>query len=408
MAAAQPQAAIDFALAPALVNADALIDYNTPAGAKLYERAVKPLSPDDLYDLSSDRLTVFLADLDDRIVASGWEGIFSIPEDAAAAAPVLRMLTTDYGVVTLDQIRAHAETYLPNNDRNCQNAFQAFNCLMNSLDNKAKMRINLRRDLFVVDGVGHGPLLLKVIVQTAYVDTRSTVLHLREQLSRLDMYIKDVKSDVEVFNDHVRTMVSGLEARGEQTLDLLANLFKGYMCVTDSSFVEFIKRKKDAYEEGEIELTPEQLMESAANKFNALKQSGRWQQASEQDEKIIALQAKIKLLEEKRNKKTKNKTKEKGNQKKPAWLTTPPKDGESEEKTSGGKTYYWCARHGKWSLNSGHTTATCRGFGLPENSDNRDSTHRDSDQQNSRAIRLAAALARTTGEDSDDESEASE
>ena len=58
------------------------------------------------------------------IVVSGWEGIFSIPEDAAAAAPVLQMLTTDYGVVTLDQIRAHAETYLPNNDQNCQNAFR--------------------------------------------------------------------------------------------------------------------------------------------------------------------------------------------------------------------------------------------------------------------------------------------
>ena len=170
-------------------------------------RAVKPLSADNLYDISSDRLTVFLADLDDRIVASRWEGIFSIPDNVAAAAPNLRTLTTDYGVVTLGQINDHAETYLPNNDRNCQNAFQAFNSLMNSLDNKAKMRINLKRDLFVIDGVGHGPLLLKVIVQTAYVDTRSTVLHLQEQLSRLDVYIKDVKSDVEVFNDHVRTMV---------------------------------------------------------------------------------------------------------------------------------------------------------------------------------------------------------
>ena len=40
-------------------------------------------------------------------------------------------------------------------------------------------------------------------------------------------------------------------------------------------------------------------MESAANKFNALKQSGCWQQpASEQDKKIIMLQAKIKLLEQ--------------------------------------------------------------------------------------------------------------
>ena len=67
---------------------------------------------------------------------------------------------------------------------------------MSSLDNKTKMHINLKRDLFVVDGIRHGPLLLKVIVQTAYIDTRSTVLHLREQLSRLDIYITDVKSDV--------------------------------------------------------------------------------------------------------------------------------------------------------------------------------------------------------------------
>lgn len=76
-------------------------------------------------------------------------------------------------------------------------------------------------------------------------------------------------------------------------------------------------------------------MESAASKFNALKQSGHCQQASEQDEKIIALQAKIKLVEEKRSKKMKNKTKEKG--RKPSWITTPPGDGEPEEKESGGR-----------------------------------------------------------------------
>ena len=112
---------------------------------------------------------------------------------------------------------------------------------MNSLDNKAKIHINLKHDLFIINSVGHRPLLLKVIIQTAYVDTRSTVLHLREQLSCLNVYIKDMKLDMEVFNDHVCTMVYGLEVCREQTLDLLANLFKGYMFVTNSSFVEFIK-----------------------------------------------------------------------------------------------------------------------------------------------------------------------
>lgn len=35
----------------------------------------------------------------------------------------LCMLMTDYGIVTLlVEITAHAQDYLPNNDRNCQNA----------------------------------------------------------------------------------------------------------------------------------------------------------------------------------------------------------------------------------------------------------------------------------------------
>ena len=115
---------------------------------------------------------------------------------------------------------------------------------MSSLDNKTKMHINLKRDLFVVDGIRHGPLLLKVIVQTAYIDTRSTVLHLREQLSRLDIYITDVKLDVEVFNDndHVH---DGLQIGVLQRADSQPT-GKSVQCVTDSSFVEFIKRRSNS------------------------------------------------------------------------------------------------------------------------------------------------------------------
>jgi hypothetical protein len=49
-------------------------------------------------------------------------------------------------------------------------------------------------------------------------------------------------------------------------------------------------------EEGEIDLTPEVLMQTTDNKYNGLKQSGRWNQPSEKDKKIIALEAQIKEL----------------------------------------------------------------------------------------------------------------
>ena len=171
-------------------------------------------------------------------------------------------MTTDYGVIALAQINVHVLTYIALNDRNCQNSFQAFNCFMASLTDGAKKRINLLREQFTVDGIGNGPLLVKTIMQTAYVDTRATVLHLRDQLSKLDTYMVDVQSDVENFNDYVKTLVLGLNAQGEQSLDLLSNLFKGYMAASDASFLDFIKRKKDAYEEGEVDLTPNTLTPS--------------------------------------------------------------------------------------------------------------------------------------------------
>jgi hypothetical protein len=195
------------------------------------------------------------------------------------------------------------------------------------------------------------------------------VLHLREQLSRLDEYMQAHESDVEDYNNHVKTLVTGLNARGERTLDLLSNLFKGYMAVSDTAFVEFIKRKKDAYEEGEIDLTPNELMQSTDNKYNGLKQQGRWNASSEQDEKIIALQAKIQALEETR-KQPKNAIKTNNSPARvrsfPDWVYKGPKAGESEIKDIDNKTYYWCNNHRKWSLNPKHTTTQCRGYGVKD------------------------------------------
>lgn len=84
------------------------------------------------------------------------------------------------------------------------------------------------------------------------------------------------------------------------------------------------------------------------------------------------------------------------------------------KKNPGGKTYYWCTRHGKWSLNSGHTTgqplATDSVYQLAEKMTTTVSRRNATRirERGSHVIRLAAALAHTPGEDSNNESEASE
>ena len=57
-----------------------------------------------------------------------------------------------------------------------------------------------------------GPLLLKILVGIAHIDTRYTASHLRETMSSLDTYIVTVDYDIETFNQYVAAQRSALLA----------------------------------------------------------------------------------------------------------------------------------------------------------------------------------------------------
>ena len=388
---AQANQPVVFALAPALANGG-MLNYADPDDRKLFKQATYPLS-EELYDLAPDGLSSFLADVDNRVVIFGLEQVINIPEDANAAAnaQVLHLLTSEYGRVSLQQVRDHVATYIGNQDREVQNSFILYNCLWNSITALAKRKVNLLRDKFTVDGVGVGSLLLKVIIQTAYVDTRSTTMQLRSNLASLNAYMSEVKSNIDIFNDYVRANIDGLAARGEASQDLISNLFRGYEAASDQDFKDFIKRKKDAYTKNEEEITPEDLMVKASFKYNALKNSGLWNKASEDQERIIALETQLAKINKPRVTPSED-TDKKSNPPKPKWINTEPEDGK-ETRRFKSKAYYWCNNHGRWSLNPKHTTATCKGIGIkkdPEEQPKSDGNGKETGQQP--AIKLAKAL----------------
>jgi hypothetical protein len=141
-------------------------------------------------------------------------------------------------------------------------------CIMASLTEAGQKKVRSRGLTypFMSGDKGVGTLLLKVVVMVAHVDTRATVTQVRTKLSSLDKTMKDMDSDIEKFNDYVLTLATKLQSRGEATQDLLVN--KGYKACKDAEFVEYIKKKEDFYEEGG-DVTNEQLMDWALNKFRA-------------------------------------------------------------------------------------------------------------------------------------------
>ena len=398
-----------FALAPALAT-DGVLDYTDAGTKKLYNRATAPLSEEN-YDLSAADLTTFLGDVDTRAKEFGWEAILKIPEDIGVEDPILRTLTTEYGKISLAQVEEHVESYIEDEGRSAQNSFMLYNCLWSSVTTAAKRKLNLQRDKYQRDGIGIGPLLLKVIIQTAYVDTRSTTMQLRTNLSSLDAYMSTVKNDITSFNDYVRENIDRLAARGERSLDVIAYLFKGYEACADSKFNDFVKRKRDSYEEGDEDLTPEELMSATQNKFLTLQRAGHWMKASPEQEKIIALEAKFEQLNKYKGKTSNGKDQDKKSKKRgkendkknkraekklPTWVEDPPKSGESETKKANGKTYYWCANHKRWSLNSAHTTTSCKGINVGKNAAGGEDNKSEGDKKVSFAdeptLKLAQAL----------------
>jgi hypothetical protein len=371
------QAAPHFALAPAFANPDVL-NYSEQSAAKLFKAGTDPLSIK--FDCKPDNLQLFLDQARDKSIVFDWLNILSIPIGGDVA--MSKDLIESYGEISYEDVRAHAISYMNEDSREAQDSFMLYQCLMNSLTDAAQKQVRTRGNVlpFMFGGKDSGSVLLKVIIMVSHVDTRATITSVRTKLSSLDHAMREHDSDIEAFNDYVIGLVSKLHARGQQTQDLLVNLFKGYKACKDAEFVDYIKKKEDLYEEGG-EVNYQQLMDWAINKFKTRKESDQWCQRTTEEETIIALQAQVSTLMShkkkpnpmgkpngggKRDFKQGNNKKGKGKgrprmENLPTWMSVPPKSGEKHSKSVESKDYHWCPHHNRWTM---HRPSECKGIGF--------------------------------------------
>jgi hypothetical protein len=373
----EAQAAPHFALAPAFANPD-ILNYSEQSAAKLFKSGTDPVSIK--FDCKPDNLQLFLDQARDKSIVFDWLNILSIPIGGDVAAT--KDLIESYGEIPYDDVRNHALSYMNEGSREAQDSFMMYHCLMNSLTDAAQKQVRTRGNVFpfMFGGKGSGPVLLKVIIMVSHVDTRATITSVRTKLSSLDHAMREQDSDIEAFNDYVLGLVSKLHARGEQTQDLLVNLFKGYKACKDAEFVDYIKKKEDLYEEGG-QVSYQQLMDWSINKYKTRKESEQWCQRTTEEETIIALQAQVNTLMVQKKpsypagkpsgfgKKDYKQGFKSGNKGKgkpragdfPAWMVVPPKAGEKQYQKVDGKDYHWCPNHNRWTR---HRPSECKGIGF--------------------------------------------
>jgi hypothetical protein len=187
-----------------------------------------------------------------------------------------------------------------------------------------------------------------------------------------------VDSNIELFNQHVKVNRDGSTARGEFSDDLNINLFKAYLRVTDCDFSRYMRSKKDYYYDGEY-VTVGRLLTMSLIKFQILKDSGKWNYLSPEQDQIVTLASEVTHIKDHNLKVANNakptnrknsgdKPKQTGKGKKPskkaadkekwAWKKVPPKEGESRSKQMPDfdKIHHWCEDHQAWVV---HTPASC-------------------------------------------------
>jgi hypothetical protein len=251
----------------------------------------------------------------------------------------------------------------------------------------ASLATAANKELYLINGTGAGVLFLKVIIMDVHHDLRGKASTIRQRLMALPQYIIEVKYDIKAFNDHVASQLAQLDARGEQSTDLIEYLCQAYETVPDTKFTKYLETKRDLYDEGTRTFTPKEVMKLALDKAELMKDKGEWLKATPEGEKIIALMAKLETLEksnlqlENRLKKGKGPDKDnkgpgkrrnksgkgsgdkpqadKADRKMPAWKTKKTKDvvTRMDEKTKKTTTYYWCPKHGYYTV---HKPSECK------------------------------------------------
>jgi hypothetical protein len=329
-----------FALLPGAAY-NAPLDFSKSNELKIFRSAT--LGMTDKLVLKEQQLRVFLSNLKEHIRIYAWDAIVTIPDDAA----VNRNLITNYGQVTIANVRAHAITYITTPTRNAQNSMMLYLYLLNSLTEESKMTMITVHDQYHELGLPSGPMFLKSIIGRASIDSKAKILSLRQEVSQLYVKMLDLKDNVREFNQHVAEVKAALLGRGETVNELVMHLFKAYEQVPDQQFVRYIEAIRDRYDADVEDQTDEGLMMLAVNKYDLITQ--RNAMPSDNIERVVALQTNVTTTSTTRNRARNNRPED-------AWKKVPPKGGEPKSKLVNGQVYNFCPDHKAWCI---HTIAQC-------------------------------------------------
>ncbi len=369
-----------------MLGADDLIDYSTKQGSTIFKQGCKPLDDKALTDdftMTPDQTFIFVEAFHRRATTMGWNhGTRQITSFANSAGHQINIKS--YGQINEVTLKLACERFckpggVNSQTREKQNNMMMSICLAKLLTADMQARLLTYWNEYTFDGVKYAPLMYKIIMRLATINSVATTQMLRDNLQSLGTYAATVSGDIDKVHSEFDKNYSPLIARGATVNDPIGILFEAYLVVPCHHFKSYICQQHEDYLDGKLAtITHEALMTSAKCKFDWLKTKGLWGAKSPDDEKIVAMIAALNALKgqlkldpklnaianegkkkgDKRDKKKnkKNTYNQREQKKDEAWKKEPPKDNEKHKKDVGKYTYHWCKHHMAWTV---HKPANC-------------------------------------------------
>jgi hypothetical protein len=147
------------------------------------------------------------------------------------------------------------------------------------------------------DGVEYAPLMYKIIMGLATINSVASTQMLRNNLQLLGMFVATVSGDINKIHSKFDKNYSQLITKGVTIDNPIGILFDAYLMVPCHHFKLYIHQQHEDYLDGKLTtITHEALMMSAKRKFDWLKTKGLWGAKSPDNKKIVAMTAALNAL----------------------------------------------------------------------------------------------------------------
>jgi hypothetical protein len=194
--------------------------------------------------MTANQTVIFTKAFLSRATAMGWnkgsKQITTFTNSSGLAVDIIK----SYGQLDEATLKTGCERFCKAGQADAESCAKQNNtmmsmCLNKSLTASARATLLTYRNEYTFDDVEYAPLMYKIIMRLATIDSVGTTQTLRDNLQNLGVFALTVKGNIDKINAEFDTNYSQLLARGATLDNPIGILFKAYLLVPCYNFTKW-------------------------------------------------------------------------------------------------------------------------------------------------------------------------